>query len=73
VAAFNDEKAATIVEGPEAFKAWALGVAAKGYASITSLKQTIANDQTRAKVAMAASDDLDAFVSQFCNLSNIGL
>jgi hypothetical protein len=47
-------------------------VAAKGYGAITSLRQKISNDQTRAKAAAAASDSLDAFVSHFFNLSIIG-
>jgi len=53
------------VAGPEAFKAWASGVAAKGYGTITGLRQKVSNDQTRAKAAAAASDSLDAFVRLF--------
>jgi hypothetical protein len=49
--------------GPEAFKAWASGVAAKGYGALTSLRQKISNDQTRVKAAAAAAEDLEAFVS----------
>jgi hypothetical protein len=72
-AAYNNEKAAAIAAGPEAFEAWASGVAAKGYTAITGLQQKISNDQTRAKAAAAASDQLDAFVSAIFNLSIIGL
>jgi hypothetical protein len=51
---------------------WASGVAANGYAAITGLRQKISNDQTRAKAAAAASDELDAFVSEIFNLFIIG-
>ena len=71
-ATYNNEKAAAMAAGPEAFTTWASGVAAKGYTAITSLRQKISNDQTRAKAAATASDELDAFVSQFFNSSFIG-
>jgi len=61
--AYNNEKAAAIAAGPEAFKAWASGVATKGYGAITALRQRISNDKTRAKAATAAADALDTFVS----------
>ena len=67
-AAYNKEKAAAIEAGPEAFKTWASGIAAKGYTAITSLRQQISNDQTRTKAAAAAANDLDAFVSHFSYL-----
>jgi len=44
---------------------WASGVAAKGYGTITGLRQKVSNDQTRAKAAAAASDSLDAFMRLF--------
>jgi len=64
-ARYNEEKAAAVAAGPEAFEAWASAVVAKGYGAITSLRQKISNDQTRAKAAAAASDSLDAFVRHF--------
>lgn len=70
---YNEEKAAAVAAGPEAFKAWVSGMAAKGYGTITSLQQKISNDQTQAKAAAAASDSLDAFVHHFFDLSIIGL
>lgn len=59
--------------GPDAFKAWALGMVAKGYTGITSLWQKVLNVQTQVNAATAESDDLDVFLSQFYNLSIIGL
>jgi hypothetical protein len=59
---YNEEKAAAVAAGPEAFKAWASAVAAKGYNSLTDLRQRVSNDQTRARAAAVASDSLDAFV-----------
>jgi hypothetical protein len=67
--AYNKEKATAIAAGPAAFETWASGIAAKGYAAITSLRQQISNDQTRTKAAAAAANDLDAFVSPFSYLS----
>ena len=62
---YNEEKAAAVAAGPKAFDVWASGVAAKGYGAITSLRQKISNDQTRANAAADASDSLDAFVHLF--------
>ena len=67
--AYNKEKAAALAGGQVAFTTWASGIAAKGYAAITSLTQQISNDQTQTKVAAAAANDLDAFVSCFSYLS----
>ena len=67
--AYNKEKAAALAGGQAAFTTWASGIAAKGYAAISSLRQQISNDQTRMKAAAAAANDLDAFVSRFSYLS----